>query len=58
MVKNQGYFHGRMPAILLKEEWLDPDNHDTNGLKELLKPFPDDGMDYYQVRKAVNKCEE
>lgn len=49
--------HDRMPAMLLKEEWdewLDPDNHDTNALKELLKPFPDDGIDYYQVGKAIN----
>lgn len=43
--------------MLLKEEWdqwLNPDNHDTNGLKELLKPFPDDGIDFYKVDKAVN----
>lgn len=49
--------HDRMPAMLLKEEWnewLDPDNHDTSGLKELLKPFPDDAIDFYQVGKGVN----
>ena len=49
--------HDRMPAMLLKEEWnewLDPDNHNTQALKELLNPFPDDAIDYYQVSKAVN----
>jgi len=49
--------HDRMPVMLLKEEWdewLDPDNHNMKGLKELLKPFPDDAIDFYEVSKKVN----
>lgn len=49
--------HDRMPVMLLKEEWnqwLETDNRDTTGLKELLKPFPDDAIDYYEVSKTVN----
>lgn len=49
--------HKRMPAMLLKEEWeewLNPENHDTKGLKELLDPFPNDAIDYYKVGEAVN----
>lgn len=52
-----GDLHVRMPIMLLKEEWdewLDPDNRDTSGLKELLKPFPDDAIGYYEVSKEVN----
>jgi putative SOS response-associated peptidase YedK len=49
--------HDRMPVILLKEEWgewLDPANHDTDSLKELLRPFPEDALDYYRVSKKVS----
>lgn len=48
--------HDRMPAMLLKEEWsewLDPGNQNTGALKELLKPFPDDALDYFEVSKKV-----
>ena len=41
--------HDRMPAMLLKNEWetwLDPNNHDTAALKDLLDPFPDDAIEY------------
>jgi len=46
----------RMPAMLLKEEfdeWLDPTNCNTAGLKELLKPFPDDAIEFHKVNKKV-----
>ena len=49
--------HDRMPAMLLKEEWdqwLDPGNHDTRALKELLHSFPDDAIGYYRVSQEVN----
>lgn len=49
--------HNRMPAALLKEEWdswLDPGNHDTDALQNLLNPFPDDALDYYPVSREVN----
>lgn len=29
-------------------------NHDANGLKDLIKPFPDYAIDYYEVSKDVN----
>lgn len=49
--------HDRMPAILLPEEideWLDPGNEDTNSLQELLRPYPNDAIRYYQVSREVN----
>lgn len=49
--------HDRMPVMLLKEEWnewLDPNNHDTDSLKDLLRPFPVDALDYYKVAKKVS----
>ncbi len=55
--KKMEELHDRMPVILLKEEWkewLDPDNHDTSALKELIRPFPGDAMDFHPVSRAVN----
>src|SRR5699024_3196096 len=52
--------HHRMPAMLFNEEWqqwLDPANEDVSGLKNLLRPYPDDGLEFYQVSKAVNKVQ-
>ena len=52
--------HNRMPVILLKEEWnewLDPNNHDTDSLKDLLRPYPDDTVDYHRVSQKVNNAE-
>src|SRR6056297_1198820 len=52
--------HGRMPVMLLREEWndwLDPNNHDTDSLKELLGPFPEDALDYYRVSRQVNNVQ-
>lgn len=49
-----------MPVMLIQEEWqewLDSSNHNTKALKELLKPFPDDGIDYCEVDKVVNNVE-
>lgn len=51
--------HDRMPAFLLDEEvslWLDADNQQVAGLKELLRPWPDDDIDYYRVGKQVNNA--
>lgn len=50
--------HDRMPAMLLPEEfeaWLDPENSDTNSLSELLRPWPDDDIEFYRVSDAVNR---
>jgi len=52
--------HDRMPVMLLKEEfdeWLDPTNRNASGLKELLKPFPDDAIGFHEVGKAVGKVQ-
>lgn len=49
--------HDRMPAILMDYEldyWLDPDNQDTKSLQELLRPYPDDQIQYHPVSKEVN----
>lgn len=48
--------HDRMPVILHPSEfndWLNPDNQDTNFLKEFLKPYPDDAIEEHRVSKAV-----
>ncbi len=48
--------HPRMPAILNEkeaEEWLNPDSG-TDRLKSLLKPFPSELMEHWQVSKLVN----
>lgn len=49
--------HHRMPVMLVKDEWnqwFDPTNENTGALKVLLVPYPDDAIDIYEVRKAVN----
>ena len=49
--------HNRMPVILSREKrefWLDPSNHDTNGLMALLEPYPAAEMETYSVSKSVN----
>jgi len=48
--------HDRMPALLLPEEfdiWLDPSNHDTNSLQDLIRPWPDDDIEFYRVNDKV-----
>jgi putative SOS response-associated peptidase YedK len=50
--------HDRMPVVLPEEAWgawLDPGNHDTRALAELLVPAPDDVLDLYAVRPLVNR---
>ncbi len=49
--------HNRMPVIIGRddqEKWLSPDNKDGEKLKELLKPFSSEDMDYYAVSTQVN----
>ena len=49
--------HDRMPAMLLPEEfdtWLDPENNDIGALQDLLRPWPDDDIEYYRVSTDVN----
>jgi putative SOS response-associated peptidase YedK len=50
--------HQRMPVILGPEQqalWLDPDLHDSAVLSALLKPLPDDEIDFYPVSPEINK---
>ena len=49
--------HNRMPVILPRESdklWLDPDTDDAAVLTGILTPYPDDGMDAYEVSTLVN----
>ncbi|MCU7806171.1 MAG: SOS response-associated peptidase, partial [Candidatus Thiodiazotropha sp. (ex Lucinoma borealis)] len=49
--------HDRMPVILSPEHfdsWLDPDNKNRSGLKEMLKPWPEDETEWYPVSKLVS----
>lgn len=49
--------HDRMPAMLLPEEfdtWLNPKNDDITALQDLLRPWPDDDIEFYRVSEKVN----
>jgi putative SOS response-associated peptidase YedK len=49
--------HHRMPAILKcneEERWLDPDLKDGAALLSMLRPYPADEMEGYEVSRAVN----
>ncbi len=51
--------HDRMPVILqgdAAEEWLDPDNHDLAGLKQVLVPAPDDLLAVQAASMRVNNA--
>jgi len=48
--------HDRMPAMLLPGEfdiWLDPSNNDTAMLGDLLRPWPEDDIEFYRVKNEV-----
>jgi len=48
--------HDRMPAMLLPEEfepWLDTSVSDTEMLQDLIRPWPDDDIDFYRVSDKV-----
>ncbi len=49
--------HPRMPVILKRddeERWLDPDLKDGAALLSMLRPYPADEMEGYEVSRAVN----
>jgi putative SOS response-associated peptidase YedK len=49
--------HDRMPAILpgkAENLWIDPEFGDVNKLAELIKPFPAEEMEVYEVSRLVN----
>ena len=50
--------HDRMPVILPPESydlWLNPKIKDRDQLLPLLKPYPSDEMEYFEVTMYVNK---
>ena len=51
--------HERMPVILpreLEDFWLDGDVTDSAALTDVLAPYPDEALDYFQVSPLVNKA--
>lgn len=51
--------HDRMPAMLTDEEcgiWTDPANRDTDALQDLLRPWPDDDIQFHRVGQEVNNA--
>lgn len=49
--------HDRMPMILPREDWttwLDPTNTDVDALQSLLRPAPEDWLQWWPVSLAVN----
>jgi len=51
-----GKYHDRMPVILEKEDeevWLSPDINEASQLHSLLKPFPNEKMEEWQVGVAA-----
>lgn len=57
--KPMSELHDRMPAMLLPGEfdtWLDPTNSDTNALQDLLRPWPDDDIQFHRVSQDVNNA--
>ncbi len=60
-----GKYHDRMPAILEKEEediWLNPDVDEASQIRSLLKSFPDDKLEEWEVgataRNPINDYPE
>jgi putative SOS response-associated peptidase YedK len=48
--------HDRMPVILpfdAHDEWLAPNQHDTDALARLLIPYPADAMATYEISPAI-----
>jgi putative SOS response-associated peptidase YedK len=51
--------HDRMPVILHQNDfklWLDPNEHDRDALKALLKSFPSEELEAYRVTSKVNSA--
>jgi putative SOS response-associated peptidase YedK len=49
--------HDRMPAIMPADKadlWLDPGVHETEKLLSILRPYPDDELELYEVTAKVN----
>ena len=55
--KEMKAIHNRMPVILQPEDessWLEPSNDKPEDLETLLFPFEDNGLEIYEVSRAVN----
>jgi putative SOS response-associated peptidase YedK len=51
------WIHTRMPVILppdKEQEWLDPENHNVEALKKLLKPCPSSWLMAYEIAPTIN----
>jgi putative SOS response-associated peptidase YedK len=51
--------HDRMPAILDPRDfdaWLDCDEVDARSASRLLRPAPDDALEFFEIGTAVNKA--
>jgi putative SOS response-associated peptidase YedK len=51
--------HDRMPVMLLRDDesrWLDPHNHDASDLLGMLRPYPEEEMEGYEVSARVNRA--
>jgi putative SOS response-associated peptidase YedK len=51
--------HDRMPVILHQDDfmlWLNPNEHDKDALKPLLKSFPSEELEAYKVSSRVNSA--
>ena len=49
--------HDRMPVIAPRDKydlWLDPDVHEKENLLPVLEPYPDKGLELYEVSTRVN----
>ena len=52
--------HDRMPVIIPQDKealWLDPLTTEKEKFQHLLKPYPDDEMEFYRVSPVMNKPE-
>jgi len=50
--------HDRMPVILTPDQfdlWMDPDNQDVDGLRDLLRPCDPEMMAAHPVSPAINR---
>lgn len=57
--KPMSELHDRMPAMLLLDEfntWLNPTNTDTDSLRDLLRSWPDDDIQFHRVSQDVNNA--
>lgn len=55
--KEMRSIHNREPVMLHREDeasWIEPSNNDQSTLERLLYPYEDNGLEIYEVDRAVN----